>query len=111
MTSTGSGSAERNGLAALAVGVSAFCLSSFPLLIHLTAEDTGPFLFNVFVVLSMIIVMGLFLRLTKKRFVDDFLDSEYGTNIKIRDAFDLSYFERNRSNNRLKLGQFSRRTH
>ena len=103
VTSTGSGSDERNGWAALAVGASALSYSSAPVLIHLTAEDTAPFLFNVFVVVSNVVVLGLFLGLTKKRFVDDFLGSGHGTSIAVTDAFHFSYLGRSGANNRVRI--------
>ena len=106
MSAAGSGSDESNGRAALAVGASAFLYSSAPPLVHLTAEDTGPFLFNVFVVVSQIAVLGLFLILTKKRFVDDFLGSAHDTNKRLRDiAFHISYLDRSRTNNAIEIRQ------
>ena len=85
---------DRSGRAALAVGVSALFYSLAPVMIHLTAKDTAPFLFNMIIVVGQLAVMGIFLRFTRDRI----FEPEHSTRIGVRDIFHFSYLERNRSN-------------
>ena len=90
---------DRSGRAALAVGVSALFYSLAPVMIHLAAKDTAPFLFNMIIVVGQLAVMGIFLRFTRDRI----FEPEHSTRIGVRDIFHFSYLERNRSNKSVKM--------
>ena len=90
---------DRSGRAALAIGVSALFYSLAPVMIHLTAKDTAPFLFNMVIVVGQLTVMGIFLRFTR----DHIFESEHSTSIGVRDAFHFNYLERDRSDNSVKM--------
>ena len=90
---------DRSGRAALAVGVSALFYSLAPVMIHLAAEDTAPFLFNMIIVVGQLAVMGIFLRCAR----DHIFEPEHSTRIGVRDIFHYSYLERNRSNKSVKM--------
>ena len=85
MSADASVSGARGGLTgALMVVMSALSFSLAALWIHLTAQETNAFLFNLVAIVALMSCSGLFLCLTKRQYVDRYLTADNSSSGELR---------------------------